>query len=91
MNMVPLDCSPTLLNLSLKKILESTEIENIEDYATLPPTLKDKIRKVLLKRGLSGEQLQHLMHSNVKELDLSDCVKTSENVIVVYWLVTSLE
>ena len=76
MNMTSFESSSTLLNLSLKKILESKKFENIEEFTSLPPTLKDKIRKVLLKRGLSGDQLQHLMHSNVKELDLSDCSKT---------------
>ena len=36
-----------------------------------------------MKRGLKGEQLKYLLHSNVKSLDLSDCQKTTELLATV--------
>ena len=74
--------TPTLLNLSIKKLIESKHVHT-EEFSTLPPSLKDKLRKVLLKRGLTGEQLSHLLHSNVRDLDLSDCDKTESLLDVV--------
>jgi len=72
----------SLRNLSLQEI---TKQKNIRLYSTdqlwlLPLNLKDPIRGVLLKRGYHNylEIIKPLLHSNVRNLDLSECNKTEE-------------
>ena len=74
---------PSLINLSVKRLTDSRRPILFEKFATLPPNLKDILRRIFLKRGLKGEQLKYLLHSNVKSLDLSDCQKTTELLATV--------
>ena len=74
---------PSLINLSVKRLTDSRRPILFEKFATLPPNLKDILRRIFLKRGLRGEQLKYLLHSNVKSLDLSDCQKTTELLAIV--------
>jgi len=70
---------PSLLSLSLESLTKpSSSLAFTEDFTILPPTLKDPLRKVLLKRGLSGSQLSTLLHTKVTDLDLSDSPMTHE-------------
>jgi len=70
---------PSLLSLSLECLTKpSSDIPFTEDFRVLPPNLKDPLRKVLLKRGMTGIQLSTLLHPKVTELDLSDSAITSE-------------
>jgi len=70
---------PSLLSLSLESLTKpSSNIVFNEDFTILPPTLKDPLRKVFLKRGLSGSQLSSLLHTRVTDLDLSDSPMTDE-------------
>ena len=74
---------PSLINLSVKRLTDSRRPILFEKFATLPSNLKDILRRIFLKRGLKGEQLKYLLHSNVKSLDLSDCQKTTELLATV--------
>ena len=74
---------PTLLNMAILKIVDmmSTLHMDISDQMSfLTPNLKDAIRTILLKRKVTGKQLKHLLHKNVKDLDLRDCLKTKQIV-----------
>jgi len=70
---------PSLLSLSLDSLTKpSSNLTLTEEFTILPPNLKDPLRKVFLKRGLSGSQLSTLLHPKVTELDLSDSLMTAE-------------
>jgi len=70
---------PSLLSLSLDSLTKpSTNLPFTEEFTILPPNLKDPLRKVFLKRGLSGSELSTLLHPKVRELDLSDSDVTDE-------------
>jgi len=68
---------PSLYNIVLQNVTNNFKMESNNRFATLPPNIKDALRRILLKRGLSGNQLKPLLHPNVKDLDLSDCSKNS--------------
>jgi len=71
--------TPSLLSLCLDCITKpSSKLPFTDDFTILPPNLKDPLRKVFLKRGLSGRQLSTLLHGKVTELDLSDSLITRE-------------
>jgi len=70
---------PSLLSLALDSLTKpSSKYPLTEDFTILPQNLKDPLRKVFLKRGLSGSQLSTLLHSKVTDLDLSDSPMTAE-------------
>ena len=75
---------PSLLNLSLYEV---TNIKNLsaltEQLSSLPPNLKDPLRKVLLKRGAQTDIIKSLIHSKIRSLDLSECEKTEEMLTTV--------
>ena len=75
---------PSLLNLSLYEV---TNIKNLsartDQLSFLPPNLKDPIRKVLLKRGAQTVIITSLIHSKIRNLDLSECEKTEEVLTTV--------
>jgi len=76
---------PSLLSLSLESLTKpSSSLAFTEDFMILPPTLKDPLRKVFLKRGLSGSQLSTLLHTKVTDLDLSDSPMTHELLSALY-------
>jgi len=66
---------PSLVSLSLDALTKpSTCFLPLAEFTILPPHLKDPLRHVFLKRGLSGPQLAALLHPKVTELDLSDSI-----------------
>ena len=70
---------PTLLTLTTKQLTETGSRKvDFSQLSSLPPNLKDVLRKIFLKRGMRGRDLECLLHSNVKELDLCDCHKDEE-------------
>eukprot|EP00092_Neocalanus_flemingeri_P009714 GFUD01010463.1.p1 GENE.GFUD01010463.1~~GFUD01010463.1.p1 ORF type:complete len:272 (+),score=84.83 GFUD01010463.1:293-1108(+) len=71
-------CMPSLLSLSLDTLTKPSSCFPLTEFTTLPPNLKDPLRQVFLKRGLSGPQLTTLLHPRVTELDLSDSLVTAE-------------
>ena len=74
---------PSLLSLSLDSLTKPSSRLPLTEFTILPPNLKDPLRKVFLKRGLSGTQLSALLHSKVTELDLSDSLVTAELLLAV--------
>ena len=78
----------SLLNLSLHEITKDNNLSSFKDqFWLLPPNLKDLIRTVLLKRGVilhdGIEIMKPLLHSNMRILDLSECLKTEELLVAV--------
>ena len=75
---------PTLLTLTTHHLTETrTRKLDFSQLSLLPSNLKDILRGILLKRGIRGEELKHLLHLDVKELDLSDCRKNEQLLCVV--------
>ena len=70
---------PSLYNIVLQNVVSVNNVKNISNdrFSRLPPNIKDSLRRILLKRGITGSQLKPLLHPNVKDLDLSDCSKNS--------------
>jgi len=74
---------PSLLSLSLDSLTKPSSSFPLSELMTLPPNLKDPLRHVFLKRGLSGPQLFILLHPKVTDLDLSDSPVTAELLLSV--------
>ena len=75
---------PTLLTLTTHHLTETrTRKVDFSQLSLLPSNLKDILRGIFLKRGIQGEELKHLLHFDVKELDLSDCRKNEQLLCVV--------
>lgn len=69
----------SLLDAAVRAIVESMSDGHSEQLELLPRHLKDRIRKLLLRRGAlpssasSASILASLLHAGVASLDLSEC------------------
>lgn len=74
-------CLPSLLDLALHSLCHPGHIPPTKELLPLPPHLKDGLRRRLTKRGMAtGSQFAALVHSSVREVDLSDCSLTGKHL-----------
>lgn len=75
---------PSLVKIASDKLVKRPD-PYAEVFATLPPHLKDILRRTLLKRGqMSDECFQALVHPKVRNLDFSECRSVTARQLSVF-------